>query len=324
MRAILVSEFGGPEVLKYVELADPVPGPHEVLVKLEVIDVTQLDASICSGEGLQPQTLPFIPGRAGAGVIISAGSNVDSTMVGSRVVVRTHGGCYAEKVCCKISEITYIPDSLDFLEATALIHDGVDAALLVEEIGVYEDDWVLVIGASSGTGYMLARAAMRAGGNVVGVGTGRAQLSFMLEQQIEHVIDHNDSNWFERAKALAGENEFTVVMDGVGGTLGTTAIDLIRRGGCYLNFSHNSAPKDTSQFVEWDGYVLHHYPPYNDLIKTCSIRTCMDTLALDKWTQMYISITGSYLLEQASSAHQQLGSEDMVGKLLILVEPQPA
>ncbi len=322
MRAIRVSKFGGPGVLEYVNIEDPVAGPYQVVVELAVSDITSLDDVIRSGKGQEPQSLPYIPGCGGAGVVIAVGEEVDPRLLGSRVVVRTTSGCYAEKVACSLADITQIPDDLDFVQAAALIHDGVDAALLIEEVGVLEDDWVLVVGAASGVGYMLARAAMQAGANVVGVDKGREKLRFMLEEQIEHVVDYSDPDWCEKALAITSDIGFMLVMDGIGGEIGAETLDLINRSGAYLNFSHERAPGEPSQFMCYESYVVHHYRPYTNLIERGSISMAMAKLAQDKCVQMYSSVTATYALDEVWSAHNNMAEQNVVGKHLLLINPQ--
>src|SRR6266511_1320822 len=102
MKAIKVSEFGAPEVMRLEEVKEPVPGPGQVVVKMAAIGVNPVDTYIRSGQYRPDLKLPYTPGLDGAGTIIAVGPEVKHRQVGQRVYTSwSLSGTYAEPVLCK-------------------------------------------------------------------------------------------------------------------------------------------------------------------------------------------------------------------------------
>ncbi|NKE63993.1 NADPH:quinone reductase, partial [Lentzea sp. PSKA42] len=125
VRAVRVHEFGGPEVLVAEEIAEPVAGPGQVVVGLNVADVIFLDTLLRGGWGGEffPLAPPYVPGGGGAGQVLSVGEGVDPAWVGRHVVARGSGS-YAERIVSSADEIVVVPDGLVSAEAAAMVHDG--------------------------------------------------------------------------------------------------------------------------------------------------------------------------------------------------------
>ncbi len=141
MRAVVVQEAGGPEVLRVEEVSDPQPGDGEVLVRVEAIGVNHIDLSMRSGaSGMPPKILAFD----------AAGARADT---GERVLVTATPGTYAELVVAKEANVYPIPDSLDAVAAAALgVPYSTSWGSVVEVGGLKEGDTLLVQGASTATG----------------------------------------------------------------------------------------------------------------------------------------------------------------------------
>src|SRR5437762_4946900 len=129
MKAILVREHGGPEVLKLEELPDPKPGADQVVVRLKAVGVNPVDVYIRTGAYARKPALPFIPGSDAGGEIESVGANVKSCKPGDRVFLHgtaaehTHGhygGAYAQQAVCNLDHIYRLPASLSFGAGAAI------------------------------------------------------------------------------------------------------------------------------------------------------------------------------------------------------------
>ena len=123
MKAIVVHEHGGPEVLKLEDVADPKPGPDQVVVRLRAIGVNPVDVYIRSGAYARKPALPFIPGSDAGGEIEAVGANVKNAAVGDRVFIHGtaaehtvghYGGAYAEHAVCRLDHIYRLPKSISF------------------------------------------------------------------------------------------------------------------------------------------------------------------------------------------------------------------
>src|SRR5215831_2311532 len=166
MRAIVVREFGGPEVLRLDQVPDPSPGADEVLVRVRAAGVNPVDVYIRSGTYARKPPLPYVPGSDGAGEIERAGANVKSWRAGDRVYIAGFGGkpggagTYAERVVCAPSQIYRLPERCSFAQGAAL---GVPYATayraLFHRAAGRAGETVLVHGATSGVGLAAVQIA---------------------------------------------------------------------------------------------------------------------------------------------------------------------
>ena len=123
MKAILVREHGGPEVLKLEDLPDPKPGADQVVVRLKAVGVNPVDVYIRTGAYARKPALPFVPGSDAGGEIESVGANVKSCKPGDRVFIHGtaaehtnghYGGAYAQKAVCNLDHIYSLPANITF------------------------------------------------------------------------------------------------------------------------------------------------------------------------------------------------------------------
>src|SRR6476620_6387357 len=200
MKAILVREHGGPEVLKLEELPDPKPAAEQVVVRLRAVGVNPVDVYIRTGAYARKPSLPFIPGSDGAGEIESVGSNVNGYHVGDRVFIHgtaaehTHGhygGAYAERAVCRLDHIYRLPPSLSFGQGAAM---GVPYATayraLFHRAAMRPGETVLVHGATGGVGLAAVQIAHAHGITVSGTGGSDRGLTTVRENGADHVFNH--------------------------------------------------------------------------------------------------------------------------------------
>src|SRR2546425_9284818 len=129
MKAILVREFGGPDVLRLEDVPDPKPGPSEVVVRIRAIGVNPVDTYIRSGAYARKPPLPYIPGSDAAGEIEAVGAEVKGLSVGDRVflhgtaaahTVGHYGGAYADRAGCTADQIHRLPPHISFAQGAAI------------------------------------------------------------------------------------------------------------------------------------------------------------------------------------------------------------
>ena len=167
MRAVVIEEFGVPEVLALREVSNPTVGPDDVLVEVEFASVTFVETQIRQGQAPHPSMLPklpAIPGNGVGGAIVAVGPSVDPGLVGARVVSSTGGtGGYAELASVPAEAVIPVPDGLAMSDAVALLADGRTAVGLVDQVGIRPGERVLVEAAAGGVGSLLVQLAKRAG-----------------------------------------------------------------------------------------------------------------------------------------------------------------
>ena len=168
MRAIVVDGFGPPERLCVGEVAEPVPGPDEVLVTVHAASVNYVDLLVIGGTYQFLPPLPFIPGKGPAGVVAALGEGVTGLQVGDRVLAMAEQGGYAEAVTVRADQCYRLPSSMPFTEAASLslVYDTAWFALR-ERARLETGETVLVLGASGGVGQAAMQLAHVMGARVL-------------------------------------------------------------------------------------------------------------------------------------------------------------
>ncbi len=192
MRAIIIREFGLPEVLKLEQIADPTPAKGEVRVRVHAAGVNPVETYLRSGNHTRKPALPWTPGTDGAGVIEAVGAEVSDLRVGDRVYIAgSRTGTYAEKCICVRSSVHPLPDRLSFSQGAA-IHVPYATAFraLHQRARLRRGETVLVHGASGGVGIATVQLARAAGAVVIGsVGSDRGREA-VLGAGARDVVDH--------------------------------------------------------------------------------------------------------------------------------------
>jgi NADPH2:quinone reductase len=236
MRAVWLSEFGGPEALVAGDAPDPEPGPGQVVVDVAFANITFIETRFrATGEGPYRAGLPMIPGNGVGGVVAAAGPGADPGLVGTRVVCSTGGsGGYASRVAVAAEALVPVPDGLALDAAVALLADGRTAILLTRAAGLAAGDRVLVEAAAGGVGTLLVQAARGAGARVAGAAGGEAKLAVARDLGAEVAVDYRRAGWDgEVRRALGGVD---VVFDGVGGAVARSGFGLLGPGGRMVSY----------------------------------------------------------------------------------------
>ena len=203
MKAIRVKQFGGPDVLQWEDIADLVPGPGQVLVKLEAVGGNPVDVYIATGNyGQRP--LPYTPGSDAAGTVEALGDGVSGLEIGQRVYTAgTLTGAYAEKTLCRPSQLQPLPERLSFAQGAA-IHVPYYTAYysLHLKANAKPGETVLVHGASGGVGLAAVQIARASGLTVIGTAGSDKGKAAVSEAGADHVLDHTQSGYLDEVKAL--------------------------------------------------------------------------------------------------------------------------
>jgi len=214
MKTIRVHEFGGPEALRLEEIADPQPGPGQVLVTLRAIGVNPVDTYIRSG-GYGKRPLPYTPGSDAAGTVETVGEGVTTVQAGDRVYLAgTITGAYAEKALCKAPQVRPLPPRLSFAQGA-----GVHVPYYTAYYGLYDrakalpSETLLVHGASGGVGLAAVQIARAMGLTVFGTAGSEAGRWLVAGQGAHHVLDHTQEGYLDEIKALTGGRGVDVILE---------------------------------------------------------------------------------------------------------------
>lgn len=323
MRAVMMKEFGPPEVLTPTDVPEPVAGAGQVLIDIELANITFVETQVRAGKPPNPamtQELPVVPGNGAGGVVTEVGPGVDPALVGRRVIASTGwSGAYAERVVVDASGLIDVPDGLGMAEAVALLADGRTAALLIRAADLAEGEAVLVEAAAGGVGSLLVQLARNAGARVVGAAGDERKLELARELGAEIAVNYRDPGWEERVRTKVGDG-VDVAFDGVGGEIGRAAFDLVRGGGRFLPFGMASGefvkvPEDTAR--------------RGVTVVDATFRTPEEPLELTRWAlaeaeagRLRPVIGQRVPLEAAARAHAAIEARETVGKTLLVVREE--
>jgi NADPH2:quinone reductase len=320
MRAIVIHEFGPPDVLVPEQVLDPVPGPHQVAITVEVAGVTFVETQVRAGRPPNPAMLPALPAVLGNGVggrVTAVGEAVEPGRVGQRVVTSLNGtGGYAEiAVAAEVAPIE-VPANLATTDAVALLADGRTAIGLMRSAQAQAGETVLVEAAAGGVGSLLVQLARTAGARVVGAARGARKLELARELGASVVVDYSEAGWATLVRSAAGEVD--VVFDGVGGSIGRTAFELLRAGGRFSTFGMASGafaqlPEGAVEARRIT--VLRGARATPDELRELA-RAALAEAAAGRLRPL---IGQTFPLEQAAAAHRAIEQRATVGKTLLQV-----
>ncbi|MFE2432409.1 zinc-binding alcohol dehydrogenase family protein [Streptomyces sp. NPDC059373] len=210
MKAIQMTEQGGPEVLRLVELPDPQPGPGQVLIRVESAAVNFSDVMRRRGDVYPVATpSPFVPGAEVAGTVVALGPGVDGPAVGTKVfgsVGADGSGGYAELALAYAPSVIPIPEGLDSDAAAGIVVSGLAATVILTElIGLGKGQSVFIPAAAGGVGQYAVQIAKLLGADTVIAGASTpAKRQIALDLGADHAIDYTQDDWPEEVRELTG------------------------------------------------------------------------------------------------------------------------
>ena len=207
MKAILVREFGGPEVLKLEEVPTPKPGAGQVLVRLHAAGVNPYDTYMRAGTYAVKPPLPYTPGSDGAGTIEAVGEGVKKVKPGDRVyTAKTVTGAYAEYAIALEEQVHALPEKISFGQGAGVwVPYGTAYHALHHSAQAHAGETVLVHGASGGVGSAAVQMARAMGLTVIGTAGTQKGLDLAKREGAHQVFDHSKSGYHEEIlKATSG------------------------------------------------------------------------------------------------------------------------
>ena len=188
MKAIRMTRTGGPEVLEYVEVPDPVPGAGEVLIDVERIGINFIDTYV--RRGTYPRPLPLIPGYEVAGTVTETGTDVTEFSVGDRVAMAGLSmGSYAEKMVIPEWQVVSVPDGVSMEDSAAVLEQGMTAHYLCYSTYPLEQkDIALIHAGAGGVGRLLIQMAKQLGATVITTVSTERKAEMARSVGADHVV----------------------------------------------------------------------------------------------------------------------------------------
>jgi len=321
MQAIQVTTLGGAEVLRLVQLPDPVAGPGQALVRLDACGINFID--VYHRTGLYQLPLPFVPGQEGAGTVVAVGLGVTQVKPGDRVAWCDVLGSYAELVAAPADRLVPIPAGVTAPEATALMLQGATAHYLAcSTYPLKAGDTCLIHAAAGGTGLLLCQIAKRRGARVIATVSTGEKAALALEAGADHVIRYTEEDFAAETRRLTGGAGVQVVYDSVGKTTFEAGLGVLEPRGMMVLFGQSSgvvAPFSPSVLAA-KGSLFLTRPKLADHIRSRDqlLARMGEVLswAADGWLKVRFGAT--WPLAEATRAHQSLEGRATTGKLLLL------
>jgi NADPH2:quinone reductase len=321
MKAIQVSQVGGPEVLKLVNLPTPDPKPNEALVQIKATGVNFID--VYFREGRYPAPLPFINGQEAAGVVVAVGSDVRTLRLGDRVAYTNVLGSYAEYAAVPADRLVKIPRELAFNQAAAAMLQGMTAHYLSHSTyPIKSGNTVLIHAAAGGVGLLLVQMAKNLGARVIGTAGSEEKAQRARDAGADEVIVYTKQDFEPETRRLTEGRGVHVLYDGVGKDTFEKDLTVLRPRGYLVLFGGASGPVPPFDLMQLTkhGSLFVTRPSLQHCVATREEleQRSHDVLQMIVRGDLKLRIHKTYPLEQAQQAHRDLEGRKTTGKLLLI------
>jgi NADPH:quinone reductase-like Zn-dependent oxidoreductase len=326
VKAIRIHEDGGPEVLRYEDVPDPVAGAGEVLIRLRAASLNHLDLWVRKGLPSVPK--PRILGADGAGVVEAVGQGVEDVAEGDEVVINpglAHDsritvlgehtdGTHAELIAVPATNVYPVPDGLGFEEAAAFPLVFLTAyRMLVTKARLAEGEWVLIWGAGGGVGTAAFTIAKALGGRTIVTSSSDEKLERLRELGADAVLNHRDADVPAEVKERTGSGA-DVVVEHVGEATWQRSLASARPRGRIVVCGATSGPNPAAQLhrVWWKELTIlgstmgtkEDFEGAYELVRSGRARPIVDEV---------------FPLAEARAAHERLEGGDQFGKVVLSI-----
>ncbi len=320
MKAVQITEYGGPEVMNYVDLPDLTPGEGQALVRMQAVGVNFTDTY--SRSGVNPPPLPWIVGVEGAGVVQDVGPGVGDLREGDVVAYSSVAGSYAEQAVIPASRLVKMPEGLDARDGAAAMLQGMTAHYLCHSTyRVQPGDKVLVHAGAGGVGLLLIQMVKRLGGYVFSTVSTEEKAELARGAGADHVILYTQQDFAEVVKEATDGAGLQVVYDAVGKTTFDGSIGCLgRRGHMVLYGQASGAPDPLDVRRLGNGSLYLTRPGLGDYTVTREEleQRAGDVLGWVQSGELKLRVEHVFPLSEAAEAHRQLESRATTGKLILI------
>ena len=321
MKAIVVEELGGPEVLRLRERPAPVPQPGQILVDISVAGVNFMDTGARRAGTGASREVPFVPGVEAAGRVSALGAGVTDFAIGDRVTWVYAYGTYADQIAVPAVATVPVPDFISDEVAAAAMMQGLSAQHFAAEAApVQPGQTVLVHAAAGGLGQILVQLIKLRGGRVIGLVSRPAKVAAARAAGADEVLVSAGDQFTEPVLELTGGQGVDTVFDGGGESTFWASTRVTRRHGTVLYYGAVIGAAPVVNLRQLPNSIKVCYPTFFDHIPTreALLARSAELFGLIGDGRLSIEIGGRYPLADAARAHQDLESRATIGKLLLL------
>jgi NADPH:quinone reductase len=319
MKAIRVTQTGGPDVLQYVDVDAPQPSIGEAVVRIEAIGVNFID--VYHRTGLYKMPLPFIPGSEAAGVVEEVGPGVDSVKKGDRVAYAMVRGSYADYALAPVDMLVPLPDNVDAKTAASAILQGMTAHCLSTSVHpITAGERVLIHAAAGGVGALLTQMAKMRGARVFGTASAK-HLDIAREAGCDVVIDYTKDDFESIVMSETDGKGCNAVYDSVGKTTFDKSLECCGLRATLVLFGQSSGsvpPFEPGRLARNGVFLtrptLGHYTATREEL----LGRARDVFEWIGSGRLTLRIDREVPLRDAAEAHRALEARETTGKVLLI------
>jgi NADPH:quinone reductase len=320
MKALVFNKFGGPDVLEYCEVMDPVIGPDEILVRMKAIGLNFADIYRRKGNYHLSGEPPYILGYEGAGIVEKIGAEVQGISSGDSIAFADVPFANAELVAVPYEKLIPLPGTVSFNEAASILLQGLTAHYLTRDsYAVKNNDVVLVHAAAGGVGQLLVQIVKLLGGKVIGLTSSKEKAVVAEKVGADLVLQYKD-DWKQKVLEETNGKGVDVVYESIGSTL-MDSFAVTRTGGTVVFYGMaggDPASVDPRMLMD-TSKTLTGGDLWNVL--TSKEERVTRSKELFRWIEegkVKVSEPTTFALRDGQEAHQYLESRKSTGKILLL------
>jgi NADPH:quinone reductase len=320
LKALVFNKFGGPEVLEYVDIPNPVIGPDEILVRTKAIGLNFADIYRRKGNYHLAGEPPYILGYEGAGIVEEIGTGVQGIQVGDRIAFADVPYANAELVSVPFEKAIPVPETISFYEAASVMLQGLTAHYLTRDsYAVKNNDVVLVHASAGGVGQLLVQIVKLLGGKVIGLTSSAEKAVVAKEAGASEVFLYKD-DWKKAVLEATNEKGVDVVYESVGATL-QDSFEVTRIGGTVVFYGMaggDPALVDPRMLMD-TSKTLTGGDLWNVL--TSREERVARSSELFRWMQegkVHLAEPTTFALSDGQEAHRYLESRKSTGKIVLI------
>jgi NADPH2:quinone reductase len=323
VRALLCREFGPVDRLQVEEVPSPLPGPHEVVIRVEASSLNFPDALMVQGLYQVKPALPFSPGMEVAGIVKEVGASVRGVAAGDRVLASPGQGGFAEECLAHVDAVTPLPPGMDFETGSALVLTYCTSLHALQDCGALKaGETLVVLGAAGGAGTSAIEIGKAMGARVIAAASSAEKLEFCRKLGADETIDYETTDLRQGILALTAGEGADVVYDPVGGARTEAALRATAWHGRLLviGFASGVIPqvKLNLALLKERSLVGVYWGSWAQRDREGQARNVQQLAAWFAQGKIKPAISERVSLEEAPAAMQRLLQRKVKGKIVVL------
>jgi NADPH:quinone reductase len=321
VKAIRIHELGGPEVLRYEDVPDPVPKPGEAVVKVEAAGVNFID--IYQRVGVYKLPLPLTLGLEGSGMVTAVGEGVTDVRAGDRVAWTSVPGGYAEFCAVPADRLVVLPPGVTTKQGAAMMLQGLTAHYLAHSTFTLEHEHACLVHAGAGgVGLLLTQIAKLRGARVITTVSTDEKAALSRGAGADLVVIYTRQDFEAEVKQFTGGKGLAVVYDSVGKDTFEKSLNCLSPRGMLVLFGQSSGvvPAVDPQVLSQKGSLFFTRPTLVHYIATREElrQRAADLVAWIAGGKLSLRTEFEFPLKDAAEAHKALAGRKTTGKVLLI------